>query len=237
MKRSRSSERPPVEPPAPYVTEMNRGSGRGKPADRLVEGYRRGVGPRRVDLERERHRWCAQVDGHVVLLGSERRWPVGRGSRTPPAGGALSSRAGAGLGCRSSPAVLRALETDRSIAFTVANRSRSVRVTYCFGTAHHNCFGVRLSREDDDPLRVLAISAHRRRGIGGLAAHRRRAFRGRRDLVGRVCPGRRRTNDGAPADGIRPSRGRRSAADCTARSVECALARARVRRRVVDDDG
>jgi hypothetical protein len=76
----------------------------GEPPDRLVEREGPRVGLRRVHLERERHRRGAEIDRHDVLSG---RGTEGRtaadGRATRRTGDAVSSRAGAGLGCRSLP--------------------------------------------------------------------------------------------------------------------------------------
>src|SRR3954454_4533816 len=104
MKRKRSRDRPPVDPPAPYVTEMKRG---------LTAARLRIVSWRASVEASDLGGYTSNENGTGGALRSmdmscfsdrNGRWPVGRGSRTLlDAGGALSSRAGAGLGCRSTP--------------------------------------------------------------------------------------------------------------------------------------
>ena len=77
----------------------------GQMADGLVQRGDTGLGARRVDLERDGHRWHAQIDRHGGLLGivgGQR--PGGRDTSHLPDRRWGIERAGAGLGCRSCPA-------------------------------------------------------------------------------------------------------------------------------------
>ena len=172
---------------------------RGEVPDRLVEGRRRRLRTSAGTPRTRTARGCAQVDGHVVLLGSERRM-AGRPRIAHPAVGRRCDVIAGGCRARLS---LHARPCDWSKdrpcgrpgddCSTVANG----RVAPAPRVTSVSAYG--WSRDDDDPLRVLAFPAHRRRSLRGVAAPRRRALRRRRDLVGRVRAGGGRAHDGAPA--------------------------------------
>ena len=145
--------------------------------------------------------------GLLLRIGRDRNGPGGRGPRTPrvQAGRCHRGRVpGSAVAPARTPGSGASSRTTGRRCVHGSGRCRAAASCDLLFRSAMRTFGVAWRRETDDPLRLLALPDHRRRGVGGVAAARRRPLRRRRGIWwGESVPRRAAVPRCAGAGGIR----------------------------------